>query len=79
MKAKTGISHRALRPVMGIVDPDNVRDLPSMVTACSGFDVLSHGLESFTAMPFGHGARPPKTPACVRPIRARTRSATYGR
>ena len=47
------ISHRSLRPVMGIVDPDNVRDLPSMVTACSGFDVLSHGLESYTAMPFG--------------------------
>jgi hydroxyacid-oxoacid transhydrogenase len=52
MKAKTGISHRALRPVMGIVDPDNARTLPSMVTACSGFDVLSHGLESFTAMPY---------------------------
>ena len=29
MKAKTGISHRSLRPVIGIVDPDNVRDLPS--------------------------------------------------
>ena len=52
MKAKTGIAHRALRPVMGIVDPDNARTLPSMVTACSGFDVLSHGLESFTAMPY---------------------------
>ena len=58
MKAKTGISHRSLRPVMGIVDPDNVRDLPSMVTACSGFDVLSHGLESFTAMPFGEREAP---------------------
>ena len=58
MKAKTGISHRALRPVMGIVDPDNVRDLPAMVTACSGFDVLSHGLESYTAMPFGHREAP---------------------
>ena len=58
MKAKTGISHRSLRPVMGMVDPDNVRDLPSMVTACSGFDVLSHGLESFTAMPFGRREAP---------------------
>ena len=28
MKAKTGISHRALRPVTGIVDPQNVRTLP---------------------------------------------------
>ena len=52
MKAKTGIAHRALRPVMGIVDPDNAKTLPAMVTACSGFDVLSHGLESFTAMPY---------------------------
>ena len=52
MRAKTGISHRALRPVMGIVDPDNARTLPGMVSACSGFDVLSHGLESFTAMPY---------------------------
>ncbi len=50
--AKTGIAHRALRPNMGIVDPDNTRTLPPMVTACSGFDVLSHGLESFTALPY---------------------------
>ena len=52
MKVKTGIAHRSLRPVMGIVDPDNVTTLPSMVVACSGFDVLSHGLESYTAIPF---------------------------
>ena len=65
MRAKTGISHRALRPVMGIVDPDNTRTLPRMVAACSGLDVLCHGLESFTAMPFDQrsaaespGARP---------------------
>ena len=30
MHAKTGIAHRALRPVMGIVDPDNTRTLPKM-------------------------------------------------
>lgn len=52
MRAKTGIAHRALRPAMGIVDPQNAYTLPKMVAACSGFDVLSHGLESFTAMPF---------------------------
>ena len=52
MRAKTGISHRALRPVMGLVDPENTRTLPKMVTACSGLDVLSHGLESYTALPF---------------------------
>ncbi len=52
MEAKTGIADRSLRPVVGIVDPDNTRTLPPMVAACSGFDVLCHGLESFTALPF---------------------------
>jgi hydroxyacid-oxoacid transhydrogenase len=52
MHAKTGIAHRALRPVMGIVDPNNTRDLPRMVAACSGFDVLSHAIESYTALPY---------------------------
>lgn len=53
MGAKTGIAHRSLRPVVGIVDPENTRTLPPMVAACSGFDVLCHGLESYTALPFG--------------------------
>ena len=56
--AKTGIADRALRPVMGLVDPDNTRTLPRMVTACSGLDVLSHGLESFTALPFDRRPAP---------------------
>lgn len=50
--AKTGIAHRALRPVMGIVDPNNTRTLPKMVAACTGMDVLGHALESLTALPF---------------------------
>jgi hydroxyacid-oxoacid transhydrogenase len=65
MKAKTAIAHRALRPSMGLVDPDNTQTQPKMVTACSGLDVLCHGLESYTALPFrmrsapdGPGARP---------------------
>jgi hydroxyacid-oxoacid transhydrogenase len=52
MHAKTGIAHRALRPVMGIIDPDNTRTLPKIVAACSGLDVLSHALESMTALPY---------------------------
>ena len=52
MHAKTGIAHRALRPVMGIVDPHNTRTLPPMVAACTGLDVLSHALESLTALPY---------------------------
>ena len=50
MHAKTGIAHRALKPVMGIVDPDNTRTLPRMVAACTGMDVLGHALESLTAV-----------------------------
>ena len=52
MKVKTGIAHRALRPAMGIIDPENTRNLPPMVAACSGLDVLSHALESLTALPY---------------------------
>ena len=62
MRAKTGLAHRALRPAMGVVDPDNSRTLPGMVAACSGFDVLCHGLESYTAMPFGR-RQAPENPA----------------
>ena len=58
MHAKTGIAHRALRPVMGVVDPDNTRTLPKMVAACTGLDVLSHALESLTALPYNQRPAP---------------------
>ncbi len=58
MHAKTGIAHRALRPALGIVDPDNTRTMPSLVAACSGLDVLSHVIESFTALPFDQREAP---------------------
>jgi len=61
MHAKTGIAHRALRPVMGIVDPENTRTLPRMVAACTGLDVLSHALESLTALPY-HRRPAPESP-----------------
>ncbi len=52
LHVKTGIAHRALRPAMGIIDPDNTRTMPPMVAACSALDVLSHAVESFTALPY---------------------------
>jgi hydroxyacid-oxoacid transhydrogenase len=60
-KAKTGIAHRYLKPTLGIVDPENTRTLPPAVAAATGLDVLSHALESYTAMPYTD--RPlPKSP-----------------
>ena len=50
--AKTGIANRALKPHMGLVDPENTRSMPRNVAAFSGFDVLCHGLESYTALPY---------------------------
>lgn len=64
--AKTGIAHRYLKPTLGIVDSDNTRTQPAAVAASSGLDVLSHALESFTAMPFDRRpmpARPLERPA----------------
>jgi hydroxyacid-oxoacid transhydrogenase len=55
---KTGIASRRLRPALGIVDPDATRTLPAMVVASSGFDVLAHALESFTARPYTQRLRP---------------------
>jgi hydroxyacid-oxoacid transhydrogenase len=37
---------------MGIIDPNNTRTMPKMVAACSGLDVLSHAIESYTAIPY---------------------------
>jgi alcohol dehydrogenase class IV len=49
---KNAISHRFLRPRVGIVDPLLTLDLPPAVTASSGLDVVCHAIESYTALPF---------------------------
>ena len=43
---------------LGIVDPDNTRTMPPMVAACSALDVLSHAVESFTALPYSKRPAP---------------------
>lgn len=58
LHAKTGIAHRALRPRLGIIDPENTRTLPKMVVACTALDVFSHALESLTALPFDRREAP---------------------
>lgn len=58
MHAKTGIAHRRLKPVLGLLDPENTRTMPPEVAACTGLDVLSHAVESYTAIPFVERPRP---------------------
>src|SRR5262245_29548596 len=58
LHAKTGIANRRLKPTLGYLDPDNTRTLPPEVAASSGLDVLSHALESFTAIPYTARPRP---------------------
>ncbi len=65
LSAKTGIAHRALRPTIGIIDPAATATLPPLVAAASGLDVLSHALESLTAIPFDQ--RPAPSSAAHRP------------
>jgi hydroxyacid-oxoacid transhydrogenase len=52
LHAKTGIANRRLKPTLGVLDPDNTRTMPAEVAAASGLDILSHAIESFTAMPY---------------------------
>ena len=58
MHAKTGIAHRRLKPTLGIVDPENTRSLPTLAAACTGLDVFTHAIESYTALPFNRRPRP---------------------
>jgi hydroxyacid-oxoacid transhydrogenase len=63
MHAKTGIASRRLKPTLGLLDPDNTRTLPPQVAASSGLDILSHAVESFTALPFTDRPRPERPSA----------------
>ena len=65
MHAKTGIASRRLKPTLGLLDPDNTRSMPPQVAASTGLDILSHAVESYTAMPYTERPRPDR-PA-VRP------------
>jgi hydroxyacid-oxoacid transhydrogenase len=52
LRVKTGIASRRLKPSLALIDPGTTYTLPKNVVASSGFDVLSHALESYTARPY---------------------------
>jgi len=58
MHAKTGIASRRLKPTLGLLDPENTRTMPPQVAASSGLDILSHAIESYTALPYSERPLP---------------------
>src|SRR5882762_2172866 len=64
---KAGVSHRLLRPALGIVDPLNTLSAPPEVTAAAGADILTHAIESYTTRPYNARAKhhPPDRPAYI--------------
>ena len=66
MHAKTGIAHRRLKPTLGIIDPENTRTQPPAIAASTGLDVLTHAIESYTALPFNK--RPCPERPMLRPV-----------
>jgi hydroxyacid-oxoacid transhydrogenase len=62
LHVKTGISHQHLRATLGVLDPLNSLSVPPMVSACTGADVLTHAIESYTALAYNQREKP-ATPA----------------
>ena len=58
MHAKTGIASRLLKPTLGLVDPLNTISMPPMITASTALDILTHAVESYTAIEYTNRPRP---------------------
>lgn len=58
MHAKTGIANRRLKPTLGLLDPENTKTMPAQVAASTGLDILSHAVESYTALPYSERLLP---------------------
>lgn len=66
LNAKTGIISRRLIPSIALIDPDVTRSLPPAAIAATGFDCMSHSLESITARVFPRRLNPAK--GVARPV-----------
>ncbi len=66
INAKTGIISRRLIPSIALVDPDVTRSLPGAAVAATGFDCMSHALESITARAYPRRLNPAK--GALRPV-----------
>jgi len=66
-ECKAGIRLRCIKPMLAIIDPLNVRSMPRNVAVYSGFDVLCHALESYTAKPYTSRTPRPSRPD-LRPV-----------
>lgn len=58
LNAKTGIISRRLVPTIALIDPDVTKTLPPMAIAATGFDCMSHALESITARAYPRRVNP---------------------
>ena len=66
LNAKTGIISRRLVPTLALVDPNVTATLPPNVVASSGFDCMSHALESLTARAWPRRVNPAR--GAARPV-----------
>ena len=66
MKAKTGMVSRRMKPTTALIDPEVTRTLPATVVAASGFDAMSHALETLTAISYTR--RPQAARPSLRPV-----------
>jgi alcohol dehydrogenase class IV len=69
INAKTGIISRRMIPTIALIDPTVTTTLPKNVVAASGFDCMSHALESLTARPW---------PRRLNPLRGAARPVSQG-
>ena len=58
INAKTGIISRRLIPTIALIDPDVTASLPKNAIAATGFDCMSHALESLTARAYPRRSNP---------------------